>query len=271
MGGVEANDPPSKHRKARPLASSSTKIIETSFALDSSMAESLEDDKKLANISRKKSCITLSSSEFTRHIIDGNWDESLNSLRKIISSDESVVKSSCFVILEQKFLELLDEHKVENALRTLRNEISPLAIYENRVRGLSFILLFSNQEIIKSKPRSEHHLTGHKDSVSYVSWSPDDNQLLTCGVEEVVRRWDVFSGKLLFVYDKKDLGMIFCGQKLLVNQEIHPWGIARNIEILGKYKGLNCSQFVIRACLSGVDEGFVASGSEDSCVFIWYM
>ncbi|KAJ6938854.1 LOW QUALITY PROTEIN: hypothetical protein NC651_005320 [Populus alba x Populus x berolinensis] len=34
------------------------------------------------------------------------------------------------------------------------------------------------------------------------SWSPDDHQLLTCGMEEVVRRWDVSSGECLQVYEK---------------------------------------------------------------------
>ncbi|XP_023767135.1 WD repeat-containing protein 26 homolog [Lactuca sativa] len=496
MGGVEANQPQSKRIKVKRSSSSSPSDIIESSDLDSPMAESLADDtigykgvrkvefvrlvaeslhslgyKKTGEYLEKESGITLSSSEvteFTQQILDGNWDESLNSLRKISGLDESVVKSSSFVILEQKFLQLLNEHKVENALRALRNEIWPLSINVNRICELSSFLLFSNQRTIKPKPRSEvlhdlqklfppnvmipelrllhlveqavdlqrdscsfhnslngdtslfidhncgkgqiplhtsqilcHHrdevwflefshngkflassskdrsaviwdvdldgklkikyeLLGHKQSVSCVSWSPCDNQLLTCGVEEVVMRWDVFSGKVLYVYDKNDLGMISCGwspdgqrvftgindksitmwdlngneleswkgQKTLrisdlqitgdgkfiisicretmilifnresgderlikedhnivsfslskdnkfllvslVNQEIHLWSIDGSIRILGKYKGHKCSRFVVRACFGGLGEGFVASGSEDSRVFIWH-
>lgn len=56
-----------------------------------------------------------------------------------------------------------------------------------------------------------HTLTGHQKPVSTVAWSPDDNQILTCGIEESVRRWDVSSGSCLRVYEKVGLGLISCG------------------------------------------------------------
>ena len=57
----------------------------------------------------------------------------------------------------------------------------------------------------------KHVLTGHQKPVSVVSWSPDDHQLLTCGLEEVVRRWDVSCGECLHVYEKNGVGLISCG------------------------------------------------------------
>ena len=57
----------------------------------------------------------------------------------------------------------------------------------------------------------KHRLSGHEKPVSLISWSPDDHQLLTCGVEETIRLWDVLSGKCLHIYDKSGLGMISCG------------------------------------------------------------
>lgn len=56
----------------------------------------------------------------------------------------------------------------------------------------------------------KHKLSGHQKPVSSVSWSPDDQQLLTCGVEEVIRRWDVSTGQCLTVYEKAGLGLISC-------------------------------------------------------------
>jgi WD40 repeat protein len=44
-----------------------------------------------------------------------------------------------------------------------------------------------------------------------VAWSPDDCQLLTCGMEEAIRRWDVESGKCIHVYEKPSLGPTSCG------------------------------------------------------------
>ncbi|KAL4559382.1 hypothetical protein LXL04_031520 [Taraxacum kok-saghyz] len=426
--------------------------------------------KKSVEYLEEESGIALSSSEvkeFTQHILNGNWEESLNSLKKIPAIDESAVKSSSFIILEQKFFDLLNEDDVEKALRTLRKDISSLSINENQVRELSSFLLLSNQRPMNPKPRSEvlrdlkklfppkvmipelrllhlihqaldyqhdscpfhnsvhedisllidhtcgkglipshtsqilrhhydevwflefshngrflatsskdryaytwqvslsgsvqfkHQLSGHWESVSCVSWSPDDSQLLSCGVEEVVRRWDVFTGGLLFVYGKNNLGTISCswspdgqrvftgfndqsitmwdlngnqlqswtGQKTrmisdlqitsdgnfiisicqetmilllnresgeekiikedhnivsfslsrdkkfllvsLVNQEIHLWDIEESRRVPVNYKGHKSTRFVVKACFGGPEDIYVASGSEDSRVFIW--
>lgn len=56
----------------------------------------------------------------------------------------------------------------------------------------------------------KHRLHGHQKPVSCISWSPDDSQLLTCGVEEVVRRWDVASAECLHIYEKSGLGLVSC-------------------------------------------------------------
>lgn len=56
-----------------------------------------------------------------------------------------------------------------------------------------------------------HRLTGHQQPVSYISWSPEDDQLLTCGLEEAVRRWDIESGECLCVYEKDNLSLVSCG------------------------------------------------------------
>lgn len=192
--------------------------------------------------------------------------------------------------------------------------------------------------------------------MSSVSWSPNDQQLLTCGVEEAVRRWDVSSGQCLRVYEKPGLGCVSCGwfpdgkwifsgitdksicmweldgkelecwkgqrtlkisdleitsdgkqvistcketaillldrvakvERLieedqtitsfslsrdnrfllvnLLNQEIHLWNIQGDIKLIAKYKGHKRTRFVIRSCFGGIDQAFIASGSEDSQV-----
>ncbi|XP_052205205.1 WD repeat-containing protein 26 homolog [Diospyros lotus] len=58
----------------------------------------------------------------------------------------------------------------------------------------------------------KHRLTGHQKPVLTVSWSPDDNQLLTCGLEEAVRQWDVNSGECLHIYERRPgIGLVSCG------------------------------------------------------------
>ncbi|KAF5731351.1 Transducin family protein / WD-40 repeat family protein isoform 2 [Tripterygium wilfordii] len=414
---------------------------------------------------------------FMQQILDGKWDESMATLHNIGLSDDSIVKSASFLILEKKFFELLDGEKVMDALKTLRTEIAPLNINNDRVHELSSCIVFPrpyslvgscNEDILreKSRPRlleelqsllpptvmvperrlehiveqalslqrdacmfhnsmdkdmslySDHHcgrdqipsrtlqilqahtdevwflqfshngkylasssndrsaiiwevdvdggvflkhrLSGHQKPVSAVSWSPDDRQLLTCGVEEAVRRWDVASGECLCVYEKPGLGLVSCGwfpdgksifsgvsdksicmwelegqeqecwkgqrtlkisdleitsdgkqilsicretaillldrevkvERLieedqtitsfalscdnrfllvnLLNQEIHLWSIDGDTKLISKYKGHSRSRFIIRSCFGGLEQAFVASGSEDSQVYIWH-
>uniref|UniRef100_A0A2P2MMW9 Putative WD repeat-containing protein C343.04c n=1 Tax=Rhizophora mucronata TaxID=61149 RepID=A0A2P2MMW9_RHIMU len=56
----------------------------------------------------------------------------------------------------------------------------------------------------------------------------------------------------------------------LVNQEIHLWSIEGDPKIVCKYKGHIRTRFIIRSCLGGFEQSFVASGSEDSQVYIWH-
>lgn len=56
----------------------------------------------------------------------------------------------------------------------------------------------------------KHRFSGHNGPVSYISWAPDDNQLLTCGIDEAVILWDVNSGEFIHLYHKNDLGLISC-------------------------------------------------------------
>ncbi|KAL6286988.1 hypothetical protein ACE6H2_011378 [Prunus campanulata] len=411
---------------------------------------------------------------FMQQILDGNWDGSVDTLKKIGLSDENITKSASFMILEQKFFELLDDEKDMDALKTLRTEIVPLCINGSRVRELSSCIVSpsfggtpgKNIARAKSRPKLledlqkllpptvmilerrlehlveqalvlqrdacifhnslneemslytdhrcgrdqipsrtlqilqahsdevwflqfshngkylassssdrsaiiwevdvngcvslKHRLSGHQKPVSIVSWSPDDHQLLTCGVEEVVRRWDVSSGECLHVYEKPGLGLVSCGwfpdgkwifsgvsdksicmweldgkelecwkgQRTLrisdleitsdgkqiistcrdnaillldreakveilieedqtitsfslsrdnrfllvnlLNQEIHLWSIEGEIKLVAKYKGHKRTRFVIRSCFGGLEQAFIASGSEDSQVYVWH-
>lgn len=206
----------------------------------------------------------------------------------------------------------------------------------------------------------KHTLIGHQKPVHMLAWSPDDSMLLTCGLPEVVRCWDVRSGECIRAYEKTSVGQVSCGwfpdgktiitglmdksicmwdldgkelenwkghrtimisdiavttdnkwimtickenaillynreakvekyveegQAIisftiskddksilvnLINGEIHLWSLSDNAKLLLKYQGHKRSRFVIRSCFGGVDESFIASGSEDSQVYVWH-
>lgn len=405
---------------------------------------------------------------FTQQVLDGNWDESVATLHKIGLADDTIVRSASCLILEQKFFELLNGGKVMEALKTLREEITPLCRDSSRIRELSSCLVSPSpkQDIVKVRSRSKlleelqkllpptvmipekrlehlveqaltlqreacpfhnsldqmslysdhhcgkdlipsrtvqilethddevwfvqfshngkylasasndqtaiiwevgvngvcvkHRLSGHQKPISSVSWSPNDEELLTCGVEESIRRWDVSTGKCLQIYEKAGAGLVSCtwfpsgkhilsglsdksicmweldgkeveswkGQKSLkisdlditadgeeiisickpntvllfnketkderfieerqtitsfslskdnkfllvnlLNQEINLWNIEGDPKLIGKYRGHRRSRFIIRSCFGGLEQAFIASGSEDSQVYIWH-
>ncbi|KAL3535463.1 hypothetical protein ACH5RR_003924 [Cinchona calisaya] len=59
--------------------------------------------------------------------MEGKWNDSLKTLRKVGLVDETMVESASLLILEQQFLELLIENATEDAVRLLKNDIEPLS------------------------------------------------------------------------------------------------------------------------------------------------
>lgn len=515
MGGIEDREPPLKRVKV-PLGESESYLEDLSHtepivgSFGNSMARSLPSQKDGETIGSKgvikrpefikiitralyslgydksgalleeESGIPLHSSLvnlFMQQVLDGKWDESMAALHAIGLSDENIVKSASFLILEQKFFELLKMEKVMAALNTLRNEIAPLCINMSRLHELAAHVIsppecevfgLSSHDTMGAIPRSKileklqkllpaevmipekrlehlveqaldvqrdacvfhnssdselslysdhqcgrnqipsqtfqvlqahsdevwflqfshngkylasaskdqstiiwevkgdgqlslkHTLKGHEKPVLTVSWNPNDEQLLTCGLEEVIRCWDVRSGECLHIYEKSGVGLISCGwfpdgkgifsgmtdksicvwdldgkevecwkgqrtmsisdmavtddgkriisicretaillldreakfERLLeeedvitsfslskdnkfllvnlVNQEIHLWSIEGDFKVVSKYKGHKRDRFLIRSCFGGFEQDFIASGSEDSQVYIWH-
>ncbi|CDP03813.1 unnamed protein product [Coffea canephora] len=55
----------------------------------------------------------------------------------------------------------------------------------------------------------------------------------------------------------------------LNSQEIHMWDVAGKWVKPWKYEGHMQQKYVIRSCFGGLDSRFIASGSEDSQVYVW--
>ncbi|KAM0948637.1 putative transcription factor WD40-like family [Dioscorea sansibarensis] len=514
MGGVDVDEPPSKRVKVSSLElgslSNTLSPLEPTGPLGGLMARHLSSQgnedmvgskglikkvefvriiakalyslgyERTGALLEEESGIHLHSAAvklFRKQVLDGNWDGSVAALQKIGLSDDNILRSASFKILERKFLELVEKDRVMDAINTLRYEIAPLNIDKKRMHELCTCMIspsqrgllgFCNlsgeptnsrlellQELLKLLPPSvmiperrlehlveqalnvqrnacylhnaldsslslyvDHHcgkdqipsrtaqvlqahndevwfvqfsnngrflassstdktaivwevhedgevllkhtLNGHDRTVTMAAWSPDDKQLLTCGLEENVRRWDVHTGNCLHIYGKSGLGLISCGwfpdgehfftgvsdkttcmwdldgkelecwkgqrttktsdmavtkdgkriiilcrervillldkeTKLeqlieedqiitsfslskddkyllvnLINQEIHLWSILEDPELVIKYRGHKRSRFLVTSCFGGFEQAFVASGSEDSQVYIWH-
>jgi hypothetical protein len=145
--------------------------------------------------------------------------------------------------------------------------------------------------------------------VNDMAVTPDGATLLTSSSERRVRAWDVSTGAevvdggIAEAEAVVSMSLSRAGDRLLLNlanQQLHAWrlppglagrGAARRGELgtdaaspppaadapspdpapCAVYRGAppRAGRFVVRSCFGGVDDGFVASGSEACAVFVW--
>lgn len=73
----------------------------------------------------------------------------------------------------------------------------------------TFVIL-SCQVQDDNKVTLKHILRSHKSPVSFVTWSPDDTMLLTCGNMEVLKLWDVETGTCKHTFSNESFTVSSC-------------------------------------------------------------
>ncbi|XP_041469175.1 WD repeat-containing protein 26-like [Lytechinus variegatus] len=94
-----------------------------------------------------------SAAKFRSHIMTGEFskaDEDLDELKSLMECPQGAKKMR-FLILEQKFLELLEDGSIIEALDCLRKELTPLKYNTDRVHVLSGFLMCSNKDELRDK------------------------------------------------------------------------------------------------------------------------
>ncbi|KAJ6821579.1 WD repeat-containing protein 26 isoform X1 [Iris pallida] len=111
--------------------------------------------------------------------------------------------------------------------------------------------------------------------VSDLSVTPDGHCLISiCSNKEIWIR-DFRNGKERVISEEHavtSLSLSRDGKYLIVNlnsQEIHLWRIHESLKEPDRFRGHKQGKYVIRSCFGGSDCLFIASGSEDSQIFIW--
>lgn len=93
------------------------------------------------------------ASRFRDHVMKGEWGKAnadLQELRGLLENPDHLMEMQ-FLMLEQKYLELLEEGKVIEALSTLRYELTPLNHKTNRVHQLSAYIMCSTAEDVREQ------------------------------------------------------------------------------------------------------------------------
>lgn len=90
---------------------------------------------------------------FCNLVMSGEWEEAeraLDLLVPIMEESSTTVTHMRFLILEQKYLENLEDGKILDALKCLRDELAPLKYNIERLHELSSFLMCSDQSNLKS-------------------------------------------------------------------------------------------------------------------------
>ncbi|XP_063093595.1 WD repeat-containing protein 26 isoform X1 [Cavia porcellus] len=119
-----------------------------------------------------------SATKFRNHVMEGDWDKAendLNELKPLVHSPHAIVAQTCsettinffpdccflscqrmkFLLLQQKYLEYLEDGKVLEALQVLRCELTPLKYNTERIHVLSGYLMCSHAEDLRAKAEWE--------------------------------------------------------------------------------------------------------------------
>ncbi|XP_064914641.1 WD repeat-containing protein 26 isoform X3 [Columba livia] len=98
-----------------------------------------------------------SATKFRNHVMEGEWDKAendLNELKALVHSPHAIVRMK-FLLLQQKYLEYLEDGKVLEALQVLRCELTPLKYNTERIHILSGYLMCSHAEDLRAKAEWE--------------------------------------------------------------------------------------------------------------------
>nr|XP_036858726.1 WD repeat-containing protein 26 isoform X2 [Manis javanica] len=98
-----------------------------------------------------------SATKFRNHVMEGDWDKAendLNELKPLVHSPPAIVRMK-FLLLQQKYLEYLEDGKVLEALQVLRCELTPLKYNTERIHVLSGYLMCSHAEDLRAKAEWE--------------------------------------------------------------------------------------------------------------------
>ncbi|XP_013119264.1 WD repeat-containing protein 26 homolog [Stomoxys calcitrans] len=100
-----------------------------------------------------------SATKFREHVLSGEWskaDADLKELEPLIDNGKpSTIIEMKFILLEQKYLENLDDGCPLEALHVLRNELTPLQHNISRVHQLSSYMMCSNNHDLYQRAKWE--------------------------------------------------------------------------------------------------------------------
>jgi len=208
------------------------------------------------------------AANFCQLIMNGNWEEAdaaLNTMAPIMDESNADITNMKFLILEQKYLENLEDGKILDALKCLRDELAPLKYNIDRLHELSSFLMCSDQMNLKSlsKWSGKNALSRQSLMSKLQSYLPPNIMLPPHRLE------DLLNQAITYQCEK-------CPYHNCVNTEsLDSWSFLKDhvcskeefpsvtLQIINDH----CDEVLI--CKFSNNGQKLATGSKDGCLFIW--
>ncbi|CAD5111476.1 DgyrCDS786 [Dimorphilus gyrociliatus] len=98
-----------------------------------------------------------SAAKFRSHVMEGRWDlaeTSLSDFKDLVLHEDGLLRMR-FLVLEQKYLELLEDSRLLEALNVLRQQLTPLHYCTERVHTLTTYMMCSTAEELRETAKWE--------------------------------------------------------------------------------------------------------------------
>uniref|UniRef100_H2ZDE3 WD repeat-containing protein 26 n=1 Tax=Ciona savignyi TaxID=51511 RepID=H2ZDE3_CIOSA len=225
------------------------------------------------------------ASKFREQIMSGQWskvDATLIEMKPLIkhqrhlqvclytSNHKSVVLGVIQVkmryhIMEQKFLELLEDAKLLEALACLRNQITPLRIYVNKVHHLSSLLMITNPKELQKAANwdGKSHKSRAKLLEKLQGYLPISVMMPPNRLKTLLTQALVYQQSQCLFHNSFELPQ-YTSYSLLVDHScLRHHFPSITTQVLSDH----CDE--VWFCCFSHDGSMLATGSKDSCVIIW--
>lgn len=139
-------------------ASMLTKSQQEVIRLIGQFLRNLGLNRTVEQLANESGCILEdpTASQLRQHVMDGKWekvDADILQLQSILSVSSEDLTEMRLMILEQKYLEMLEDGKAHEALDCLRKHVTPLKPNNEKVRQLTSYLMCSSSEDVRRLAR----------------------------------------------------------------------------------------------------------------------
>ncbi|TSQ69486.1 WD repeat-containing protein 26 [Bagarius yarrelli] len=208
------------------------------------------------------------ATKFRNHVMEGEWDKAesdLNELKALMHSPNAIVRMK-FLLLQQKYLEYLEDGKVLEALHVLRAELTPLKYNTERIHILSGLHTLLRQAVELQRDRCLYHntkLDNNLDSVSLLVDHVCSRKQFPCYTQQILTE---HCNEVWFCKFSNDGTKLASGSK---DTTVIIWQVDPETHLLKQLRTLEGHAYGVSYLAWSPDDAYLIACGPDDCSELW--